>query len=57
MSSFSIVPFAVEERLGGPGIVGVDVDAQRRFVADDQDRVAERLEQRLEPPPVEPGRR
>ena len=53
MSSFSIVPIAVEERLGGVGVVGVDVDAERGLVAHDQDRVAERLEQRLEAAAVE----
>ena len=35
---------AVEERHRGLGLVGVDVDLERRLVADDQDRVAELLE-------------
>ena len=48
-------PDAVEQRLGGVRVVGVDVDAQRRLVADDQDRVAEVLEERLERAAVEPG--
>ena len=37
------------------GIVGVDVHPERRLVAHDQERVAERLERRREPPLLEVG--
>ena len=39
---------ALEEGDRGLGLVGVDVDLQRRLVADDEDRVAEPLEPRQE---------
>ena len=42
------------ERQRAPGVVGVDVDLERRRVADDEDRVAERLELRLDLVGVEP---
>ena len=39
---------ALEEGDGGLGLVGVDVDLQRRLVADDEDRVADPLQPRQE---------
>ena len=39
-------PSSVEQRLRRVGVVGVDVDLERRLVADDEDRVAELLEPR-----------
>ncbi len=41
----------VEDRHRALGIVGVDVDAQRVRIADDQHRVADVLEQRDPGPP------
>ena len=38
------LPGALEERHRGLGLVGVDVDLERRLVADDQDRVADPLQ-------------
>ncbi len=44
-----------EQRRRGVGIVGVDVDLERRLVADDQHRVAEPLELGDEAALLEPG--
>ena len=41
------------ERERGTGIVGVDVNLERRRVADDEQRVAQPLELRLELVPIE----
>ena len=54
ISTAAIVPRATPSDSARPGVVGVDVDLQRRRVADDQDRVAERLELRLDLVGVEP---
>ena len=54
ISTPPIVPRAPTERQRPPGIVGVDVNLQRRAVADDEQRVAERLELVLDRVGVEP---
>ena len=54
MSSSADVAGAGEQRLRGVGVVGVDVDLERRLVADDEDRVADRLEPADEGVALEP---
>ena len=49
------MPSVGEQRRRGVRVVGVDVDLQRRRVADDEHRVAELLELRDEPALLEPG--
>ena len=54
ISTFASVPCATASESAAPGVVGVDVHLQRARVADDEHRVAERLELAFERVGVEP---